>query len=223
MQCGARTVYDSRMNKTLLALALVAPLPALALPGVSLEAGAFGGVTSIDAAGSGSGDGKGSEYGVRAQLKFGGPFVDAQFTRLNPEDNAYGDGLNARIDEYRIGGGYAVSLPILPILTAGVYGHYVSQDVKLGAAGSGNSDGYDYGVLGRFDPLPVIGAYARVGRIDSKGYAGYGSDGLDSLVGIDFSLLPFVRLFVEYRYTEARASGDTFDSHGVHGGVRIGL
>ncbi|MBA4284417.1 MAG: hypothetical protein C0434_02660 [Xanthomonadaceae bacterium] len=212
------------MNKTLLALALVAPLPALALPGLSLEADAFGGATSIDAAGNGSGDGEGVEYGVRANLKLlGGPFADVQYTRHNPEDDAYGDGLNARIDEYRIGGGYAVSLPILPILTAGVYAHYVTQDIKLGGAGSGNSNGYDYGVLGRFDPLPFIGAYARVGRIDSDGYAGYGSDGLDSLLGVDLSVFPFLRLFVEYRYTEVRASDVKFDSHGVHGGLRFNL
>lgn len=212
------------MNKTLLALALLAPLPALALPGLSLEAGAFGGVTSIDAAGSGDGDGKGIEYGVRGNARLGsGLFADVQYTRLNPEDDAFGDGLNARIDEFRIGGGYSVSLPILPILTAGVYGHYVTQDVNLGGAGSGNSNGYDYGVLGRFDPLPFIGAYARIGRIDSTGFAGYGSDGLDSLLGVDLSLFPFVRLFVEYRYTEALASGSKFDSHGFRGGVKISL
>lgn len=212
------------MNKTLLALALVAPLPALALPGLSLEAGAFGGVSSIDAAGNGSGDGKGVEYGARASARLGGGlFVDGQYTRLNPEDNAFGDGLNSRIDEFRIGGGYSVSLPILPILTAGVYGHYVTQDVNLGGAGSGNSNGYDFGVLGRFDPLPIVGAYARIGKIESTGYAGYGADGVDSLIGIDFSLAPFIRLFAEYRYTEVLASDAKFDSHGFRGGLRISL
>lgn len=212
------------MNKTLLALALIAPLPALALPGLSLEAGVFGGVTSIDAAGNGSGDGKGVEYGVRASAKLGGGlFADGAYTRLNPEDNAFGDGLNARIDEFRVGGGYSLSLPILPILTAGVYAHYVTQDVNLGGVGSGNSNGYDFGVLGRFDPLPFIGAYARIGKIESTGFAGYGSDGVDGLLGVDLSLFPFVRLFAEYRYTEALASGSKFDSHGFRGGVKISL
>jgi len=212
------------MNKTLIGLALIAPLPALALPGLSLEAGAFGGVSAFDAAGDSSGDGKGVEYGLRASARLGGGlFVDGQYTRLNPEDNAFDDGLNARIDEFRVGGGYSVSLPILPVLTAGVYGHYVTQDVNLGGAGSGNSNGYDFGVLGRIDPLPFIGAYARVGKIESTGYAGYGSDGVDSLLGVDFSLLPFIRMFIEYRYTEALASDGKFDSHGFRGGVKVSL
>ena len=207
------------MKKTLLSLALLAPLSAFALPGLSVDTRAFAGGAAI---GGGTAP-DGFEVGGRATVVVGGNlFGDVQFSRFEAEDNAFGDGQKPDIDDLRIGGGALWSLPVLPIASIGVYGHFISRDVDFGASG-GRGEGHDVGVLARLTPIPLFGVYARVGRIDVGGPAGYGAEGLDALAGVDFSVLPLVGVFFELRRTELRAGGRSLDSTGLRGGLRISL
>jgi hypothetical protein len=209
------------MKTSLLTLALLAPLPVLALPGLSIDARAFAGGGSI----GGGISPDGFEAGGRATVVVGGNlFGDVQYTRFDADDNAFGDGRKVDIDEMRVGGGYQLSLPVLPIASLGVYAHYINRDVDFGAGGiGGRGEGHDVGVVGRLTPLPLFGLYARVGRIDVGGPSGYGAEGLDALGGVDFSLLPFVGLFFEVRHTQLKANGQHFDSTAVRGGLRVSI
>lgn len=209
------------MKRPLLMLALLAPLPALALPGLSIDARAYAGSGSI----GGGLSPDAFEAGARATVGVGDNlFGDLQYTRLDADGNAFGDGREVDIDELRVGGGYKLSLPVLPIASLGVYAHFISRDVDFGnGAGGGRSEGHDVGVIGRLTPFPLFGVYARVGRIDIGGPSGYGAEGLDALGGIDFSLLPLLGLFVEVRHTQLQANGQNFDSTAVRGGLRLSL
>lgn len=210
----------TRIKAKLLTLALLAPLPAFALPGLSIDARAYAGSGSI----GGGLSPDGFEAGARATVGIGDNwFGDVQYTRLDADGNAFGDGRKVDIDELRVGGGYKLSLPVLPIASLGVYAHFISREVDFGAGGGGRREGHDVGVIGRLTPFPLFGVYARVGRIDIGGPSGYGAEGLDALGGVDFSLLPFVGLFVEVRHTQLQANGQNFDSTAVRGGLRFSL
>jgi len=210
----------SRLKAPLLTLALLAPLPLFALPGLSIDTRAFAGGASI---GGGTAP-DGFEVGGRATVVVGGNvFGDVQYTRFDGESNAFGDGRETEIGEIRVGGGYQLSLPVLPIASLGVYAHFISRDVDYNGGGGGSGEGHDIGVIGRLTPLPLFGVYARIGRIDVGGPDGYGAEGLDALAGVDFSLLPLVGVFFELRRTDLRAGGRSFESNGLRGGLRISL
>lgn len=170
----------------------------------------------------------GRELGVRAALNIShGVFGRVEYSGFDGNKTIGGAKVNAAVDEFRVGPGYAYKINDM----ASVYGEVNYTVISLDATAtagatsstsSAETNGFIVAVGGSFAPIASLSVYGRAGYVsvededtDEKG------NGPDLLAGVDYSVSDVFGVFAEYRYSTLKFDDGDTDLNTYRGGVRV--
>ena len=170
----------------------------------------------------------GRELGARAAVNISnGFFGRVEYSAFDGNKNIGNAKVNAEVDEFRIGPGYAYKISDAASVYAEANYTVVSLDAKIqnGAnttTSSSETNGFIVAIGGSFAPIPALSVYGRAGFVsvededsDEKG------DGPDLLAGADYSVSDVFGLFAEYRYSKLKFDDTDNEFSTYRGGVRV--
>lgn len=168
----------------------------------------------------GSATPSGTDFAARATFARQGAFAKAEYERIDASTRVFGVRLNGRVEETRVGLGYA--FPIAKDMKIYPAADYVLNRPKVsGPGGSAHECEHGYFVGGGFSLGNAESSlYGRAGYYHVSANGG-STTGPDALLGIGADLSPEAAVFLETRYTPLSASDADFEALAIRAGVKL--